>query len=53
MPRRSWRQGRFARTSTGRTYRCKATVDGGKMRLSGYVGVPALGQTRAFHRVSP
>jgi len=45
-----WSGGTIYDASSGRTYNCKATVKGGKMHLRGYMGLPAMGQTRSFHR---
>ncbi|UWU71493.1 DUF2147 domain-containing protein [Bradyrhizobium sp. NC92] len=46
-----WSGGTIYDASSGRTYNCKATVKDGKMHLRGYLGLPAMGQTRTFHRV--
>lgn len=46
-----WSGGSIYDASSGRTYNCKANVKDGKMHLRGYVGLPAMGQTRTFHRV--
>lgn len=45
-----WSGGSIYDASSGRTYNCKATVQDGKMHLRGYLGLPAMGQTRSFHR---
>lgn len=45
-----WSGGTIYDASSGRTYNCKATVKDGKMHLRGYLGLPAMGQTRTFHR---
>lgn len=45
-----WSGGSIYDASSGRTYNCKATVKDGKMHLRGYLGLPAMGQTRTFHR---
>lgn len=45
-----WSGGSIYDASSGRTYNCKATVKDGKMHLRGYLGLPAMGQTRSFHR---
>ena len=45
-----WSGGSIYDASSGRTYNCKATVKDGKMLLRGYLGLPAMGQTRSFHR---
>ncbi|WP_321863309.1 DUF2147 domain-containing protein [Burkholderia cenocepacia] len=47
-----WAGGSLYDGSSGRTYTCKATIKDGKMYLRGYIGISALGQTRAFHRVN-
>lgn len=46
-----WSGGSIYDASSGRTYNCKVTIQDGKMNLRGYLGIPAMGQTRAFHRV--
>lgn len=46
-----WSGGTIYDASSGRTYNCKATIKDGKMHLRGYLGLPAMGQTRTFHRV--
>lgn len=46
-----WTGGSIYDASSGRTYNCKAEIKNGKMGLRGYVGLPAMGQTRTFHRV--
>lgn len=46
-----WSGGSIYDASSGRTYNCKAEIRNGKMGLRGYVGLPAMGQTRTFHRV--
>ncbi|HKT96035.1 MAG TPA: DUF2147 domain-containing protein [Paraburkholderia sp.] len=47
-----WSDGSLYDGSSGRTYHCKVEIKDGKMRLRGYLGIPALGQTRVFHRIS-
>ncbi|QOZ35772.1 DUF2147 domain-containing protein [Bradyrhizobium sp. CCBAU 53421] len=46
-----WSGGSIYDASSGRTYNCKAEIRNGKMGLRGYLGIPAMGQTRTFHRV--
>ena len=46
-----WTDGSIYDASSGRTYKCKAEVEGGKLHLRGYVGVPTFGQTTVFHRM--
>ncbi|MBR0897777.1 DUF2147 domain-containing protein [Bradyrhizobium tropiciagri] len=45
-----WSGGTIYDASSGRTYNCKAEINNGKMGLRGYMGIPAMGQTRTFHR---
>lgn len=47
-----WTGGSLYDGSSGHTYRCKATLQDGKMHLRGYIGIPALSQTKVFHRVN-
>ncbi|HEX7923348.1 MAG TPA: DUF2147 domain-containing protein [Bradyrhizobium sp.] len=46
-----WSGGSIYDASSGRIYNCKAEIKNGKMGLRGYLGIPAMGQTRTFHRV--
>lgn len=46
-----WSDGSLYDGSSGRTYHCKVEITDGKMRLRGYLGIPALGQTKVFHRI--
>jgi len=46
-----WSGGSIYDASSGRTYNCKAEIKNGTMGLRGYLGIPAMGQTRTFHRV--
>lgn len=45
-----WTDGSLYDGSSGRTYHCQVQMKDGKMHLRGYIGLPALGQTRVFHR---
>jgi len=45
-----WTGGSLYDGSSGRTYSCQIQMRDGKMQLRGYIGIAALGQTRAFHR---
>ncbi len=45
-----WSGGSIYDASSGRTYNCKATIQDGKLLLRGYLGLPAMGQTRTLHR---
>ncbi|PBB37077.1 DUF2147 domain-containing protein [Mesorhizobium sp. WSM3868] len=47
----AWTGGSLYDGSSGRTYNCEVRIKNGKMNLRGYIGLPALGQTRTFHRV--
>lgn len=46
-----WIGGSIYDAASGRTYRCKASIKDGKLQLRGYMGIPALGRTQAFHRI--
>ena len=46
-----WTDGSIYDASSGRTYNCKAEIEGGKLHLRGYLGVSALGQTTVLHRM--
>lgn len=46
-----WSGGSIYDGSSGRTYNCRAIIQDGKMHLRGYLGLPAMGQTRILHRV--
>ena len=46
-----WTDGSIYDASSGRTYNCKAELDGGKLHLRGYLGIPTLGQTTVLHRM--
>lgn len=45
-----WTGGSLYDGSSGRTYNCQVQVKDGKMHLRGYLGIPAMGQTKVFHR---
>lgn len=45
-----WTNGSLYDGSSGRTYHCLVQIKDGKLQLRGYIGLPALGQTRSFHR---
>jgi glucan biosynthesis protein C len=48
---RVWTGGSIYDPGTGHTYRCTLTVEGDRLRLRGYVGVPLLGRTTSWLRV--
>lgn len=48
-----WTGGRIYDPTSGRTYRCKVTVEGdGKLHLRGYVGISLVGRTTVWERVT-
>ena len=47
-----WDDGEIYDPTSGRTYRCTATLDGpNRLRLRGYVGIPLLGRTTTWIRM--
>jgi uncharacterized protein (DUF2147 family) len=46
-----WTGGTVYDPTSGTTYRCRLTLDGDRIRLRGYVGVPLLGRTTTWIRV--
>jgi len=46
-----WAGGTIYDPTSGRTYRCRLTVDGDRLYLRGYLGVPVLGRTTTWIRV--
>jgi glucans biosynthesis protein C len=46
-----WGNGTIYDPASGRTYRCRLTVDGDRLHLRGYVGVPVLGRSTTWIRV--
>ncbi len=46
-----WVGGSIYDPTSGRTYRCRATLDGDRLYLRGYYGVPLLGRTTTWIRV--
>ena len=46
-----WVGGTIYDPTSGRTYRCRLTVDGDRLYLRGYLGVPVLGRTTTWIRV--
>jgi uncharacterized protein (DUF2147 family)/fucose 4-O-acetylase-like acetyltransferase len=46
-----WAGGTIYDPTSGRIYRCRLTVDGDRLYLRGYLGVPILGRTTTWIRV--
>jgi glucans biosynthesis protein C len=46
-----WAGGTIYDPTSGRTYRCRLTLDGNRLYLRGYLGVPVLGRTTTWIRV--
>jgi uncharacterized protein (DUF2147 family) len=46
-----WAGGTIYDPTSGRTYRCRLTLDGDRLYLRGYFGVPMLGRTTTWIRV--
>jgi uncharacterized protein (DUF2147 family) len=46
-----WTGGTIYDPTSGRTYRCRLTLDGDRLYLRGYFGVPVLGRTTTWIRV--
>lgn len=38
---------------SGKTYNCKAWMEGDKLQLRGYLGVSMIGRTASWHRYTP
>jgi uncharacterized protein (DUF2147 family) len=47
----TWAGGTIYDPTSGRTYRCRLTVDGDRLHVRGYLGVPVLGRTTTWIRV--
>lgn len=47
-----WVDGSLYNPASGSTYNCKIEIKSGKLHLRGYMGIPAMGQTRVFRRAS-
>jgi len=45
-----WQSGTIYDPEKGKTYRCKVKLDGGKLNVRGYVGIPTLGRTSIWTR---
>jgi uncharacterized protein (DUF2147 family) len=46
-----WTGGSIYDPTSGRTYRCRVRVDGDRLHVRGYLGVPMLGRTTTWIRV--
>lgn len=46
-----WSGGTIYDPTSGRTYRCRLTVDGDRLHIRGYLGIPVLGRTTTWIRV--
>jgi uncharacterized protein (DUF2147 family) len=46
-----WTGGTIYDPTSGRTYSCRLTVDGDRLHLRGYMGVPLIGRTTTWIRV--
>jgi glucans biosynthesis protein C len=46
-----WTGGTIYDPTSGRTYSCRLTVDGDRLHLRGYLGVPLIGRTTTWIRV--
>ena len=47
-----WKDGRILDPATGKTYKCYIELQGeDKLKLRGYIGLPALGRTQYWYRV--
>ena len=46
-----WTGGTIYDPTSGRTYRCRATLEGDRLHVRGYLGVPVLGRTTTWIRV--
>lgn len=45
--------GRIYDPPSGKTYNCKAWVEGGKLHLRGFMGISLMGKTVVWHRWAP
>lgn len=48
---REWQDGKIYDAESGKTYKCKAWLDGSDLMLRGYVGVSLIGRTEKFTRI--
>ena len=47
-----WKDGRILDPASGKTYKCVIELEGSdKLKLRGYIGLPAFGRTQYWHRV--
>jgi len=48
-----WGDGWIYSPENGKTYRANMTLDGDRLKLRGYVGIPLLGETQTWTRADP
>lgn len=49
----SWSGGKVLDPKNGKTYKCKVELEGkDKLKMRGYIGIPALGRTQVWERRS-
>lgn len=49
----SWSGGKVLDPKNGKTYKCKVELEGNdKLKMRGYIGIPALGRTQVWERRS-
>ncbi|WDF54723.1 DUF2147 domain-containing protein [Mucilaginibacter sp. KACC 22063] len=46
-----YKEGTIYDPKSGKTYSCKMTLDGRKLKIRGYVGISLIGRTEVFTRV--
>jgi uncharacterized protein (DUF2147 family) len=47
-----WRDGTIYDPNNGKTYRCRMWFDGETLRVRGYIGIPLLGRSTSWTRVT-
>ena len=50
---KEYTDGRIYDPPSGKTYNCKAWVEGDKLQLRGYLGISMMGKTVTWHRYAP
>lgn len=48
-----WGDGWIYSPENGKTYRANMTLDGDRLKLRGYIGIPLLGETQTWTRADP
>ena len=46
-----WEDGRIYDPKEGKTYKCKMTLDGDRLKIRGFIGVSLIGRTNVWTRV--